>query len=160
MQMGRQIQRFKSLQFNALGHVMSWITGLLTLRNVAILAGVLGLAFATQSLRIKYKSNKIEKLQVELLSKSEQLKNTLAANKSNQLTILKLEEANRLWAFKHEINEVYSKAELESNAKSIADIRQKYDEIRQKMSKLGGCINFKHDPSLDELLKQTRGGQD
>lgn len=140
---------------------MSWPTGLLTLRNVAILAGVLGLAFATQSLRIKYKSNKIEKLQVELLSKSEQLKNTLAANKSNQITILKLEEANRLWAFKHEINEAYSKAELESNQKSIAGIKEKYDEFRKKIKArpIGNCVMPHLDDEFIRGVYEARGGK-
>lgn len=139
---------------------MSWPTGLLTLRNVAILAGVLGLAFATQSLRIKYKSNKIENLEAEISIKTLELKNTRAANKSNILAIKAQEKELQQCVYKREKNQAQAVVELQTNQKRIADLNNEYEKIRNEMPKMGDCITPNITDDVIGSVLQARRNQD
>lgn len=131
---------------------MTWLTGLLSLRNIAILAGLCLAAFAVQSMRIKHKNHKIDRLKTEIAILNESLDIVLAANQSNQTTIAELQQANQQCALNREANQIKAAQERTRHQGRIADITDKYEKLR-KTKVVSDCANVRLDPAVIELLK-------
>lgn len=138
------------------------LMGIASLRNVAILAGLLGAAFVTQSMRIKWKDSRIDKLKTELLE-MESSRDTwkfkhgeaVDANQTNLEVITRLQETNQQCVLEKAANEANSKAEAELHQGRIVDLNKKYDELRKKLPK-SGCAAATWDDSILERLHQDR----
>ena len=139
---------------------MAWLTGLMNLRNVAILAGILGLAFATQSLRIKYKSNKIEKLQAEIAQLDIALDLALSANESNVVTIDLQNKEIQQCVFKRELNETTATAVLQTSEKRIVDLKSKEEKLRNELPKMGTCVSPNISDAVIASLQAARPDKD
>lgn len=112
---------------------MTWLTGLMNLRNVAILAGVLGLAL------IWHKSNKIEKLQDDIRLLDMAIDLALSANESNMVAIESQSKELKQCVYKRELNETQAIAELRSSEKRIIDLKKQYENARNDIPKIGNC---------------------
>jgi DNA repair exonuclease SbcCD ATPase subunit len=138
--------------------MIGFLKGLASLRNVAILAGLLAAAFAAQSLRIKWKDGKIDRLETKLINMIA-LKDTwkhrhtqaLEANQTNQTIIAELQQTNQQCAQARELNEQRAAEQTRQHQGRIADIKAKYDELRKKLPQLG-CANTVIDDSVLDLL--------
>lgn len=132
------------------------IANLFNIRNVAIIAALCLTAFTVQSLRIKAKNSKIDRLQVEIVRLTAEIDKAVSANETNQQTISELSEANQQCVLNSQVNEANSKAQVLLHRERIADITEKFNEIRKKKStSICGTTPI----SADDLnLLQTRGG--
>jgi DNA repair exonuclease SbcCD ATPase subunit len=138
--------------------MIGFLKGLASLRNVAILAGLLAAAFAAQSLRIKWKDGKIGRLETKLMDMTA-LKDTwkhrhtqaLEANQTNQTIIAELQQTNQQCARTRELNEQRAAEQTRQHQGRIADIKAKYDELRKKLPQVG-CANTVIDDSVLDLL--------
>lgn len=106
------------------------IKALASLRNVAILAGLMATAFAVQSLRIKSKNSKIEKLKAEITSLEVTLSKYQESQTTNIDTIAELQQENQQCAAGKKINEANSKQELTRQQQRIADLTSKYKKVK------------------------------
>lgn len=140
--------------------ILTWFKGLASLRNIAILAGVLGLAFATQSLRIKYKSNKIEKLQAEITQLDIAIELALSANESNMLTIESQSKELQQCVYKRDMNETQAITELQNSNERIVDLKSKYEKLRNEMPKMGNCVTPTVTDDVIAILHAARNSQD
>ena len=132
---------------------MDWLAGLASIRNFAIIAGLFFTAFAVQSFRIKIKTNKIEKQQIEINRLYTALNSAVTANKTNQTTIGELSLANQQCALGKEIIASNSKLELTRQQGRIAVIQIKYDKLRNQPPQIG-CYSELIDSNLVDRLRE------
>jgi len=140
--------------------MIGFIKALASLRNVAILAGLMATAFAVQSLRIKHKNSKIETLKAEKISLEVTLSNYQESQTTNIDTIAELQQVNQQCAAGKKINEANSKQELTRQQQRIADLQEKYSKAqnyanKQKADRPHICgYKVYIDPKLLDILHQ------
>ena len=136
--------------------MIGFLKGLTSLRNVAILSGLLATAFAVQSLRIKSKNSKIDALKSEIASLEITVSKFDESQQTNLTTIAELRQVNQQCAAGKQINEANSKQELTRQQQRIADITNKYDELRKQNIQKMGCYSVRIDPNLLEQLYENK----
>jgi len=106
------------------------IANLLNLRNVAILAGLMATAFAVQSLRIKHKNSKIEKLKAEITSLEITVSKFDESQQTNLTALAKVRAAHQQCAQSRELNEQNAEQELARQQGVLADLTSKYKKVK------------------------------
>ena len=132
---------------------MVMIAKLLTLRNTAILAGVMGAVIVGQWLLVLHKNNRIDKLKFDNSQLEYALDAAINANESNQQTIAELSAANQQCALTREANSKHAEQELTRHKGRVADITNKYDELRKQIPKFGKCADAVIDDDVIRMLQ-------
>lgn len=127
------------------------IKQLLTIRNLAIVGGLFIALFGIQSMRISWLKNDLLNAQADNLKQLVDITKFKFANESNQTAIAKLKLTNQQCAQSKALNEQNAAEQTRLQKGRIADIENKYDELRKKLPKVG-CANTVIDDSVLSLL--------
>lgn len=138
---------------------MAVISSVLSIRNIAILAGVFGAVILSQWLLLSHKNNRIDKLKNNVHQLEIAIDAAITANETNQQTIAELRQANQQCAQSRELNEQTAQQELTRQSERIADINRKYDELR-KIKVISKCADVVISDDVIKLLQAGSSNKD
>ena len=127
--------------------IFAWFKGLASIRNLAIVGGILAayvgflhVQIGWKNHSIKSKNEQIARLDFKLDAKIEELRQAIDANESNVVTIDLQNKEIQQCVYKRELNETTATAVLQTSEKRIVDLKSKYEKLRNELPKMGTCV--------------------
>lgn len=123
------------------------IKTVLTIRNLVIFISLVLAAFIMQTKRIGW-------LKVDVVELKASLDEAKSANDDAISTITKLQAANEQCALDRKYNSTLNEELALKHQEHIYELKNETEKLRQEISALGGCVNYRISPDVIKLLQK------
>lgn len=132
------------------------IETLLTLRNLAIVGGVMFTAFLVQTKRIGWLKDDVIELKAEKAQLQLNLRDAKEANDFALDTITELRATNEQCALDREANSKLNKKIASAHQERIFELNDEIKSLQNKFKTLSGCVNYTISDDVVSLLQARR----